>query len=184
MFDERRTAQMAAYFLSKAGGSLSHLKLMKLLYLADRESFARFEHPISHDHIVAMPHGPVLSTTLNLTNAAIESAPFGWEHWIGDRAGHVVSLRRGVDRDALEDLSDADVEVVDHVWGQFGHLSKWQLRDYTHEHCPEWTDPNGSSIPITWESIFMALGKPYEVAADLSMRLRDFDQIGRKLSVG
>ena len=39
-------------------------------------------------------------------------------------------------------------------------MSKYELRDYTHQHCPEWEDPNGSSTPIPYERVFKFLGKP------------------------
>ncbi len=38
MFNERKAAQAAAYLLHKAGGKLPLLKLMKLMYLAERLS--------------------------------------------------------------------------------------------------------------------------------------------------
>ena len=66
MFNEQRVAQMAAYLLGRARGHTKYLKLMKLLYLADRESMKRHGHPISGDRYVSMEHGPVLSHTLNL----------------------------------------------------------------------------------------------------------------------
>lgn len=66
LFNEKRTTQAAAFFLFKAGGKLPVLKLMKLLYLAERESYRQYGEPISGDNLVSMPHGPVLSQTLNL----------------------------------------------------------------------------------------------------------------------
>ena len=47
MFNERKVAQIAAYFLHRRGGCMSHLKLMKLMYLADREAFNRFGRSIT-----------------------------------------------------------------------------------------------------------------------------------------
>jgi len=66
LFDEQRTAQAAAFFLHKAGGQMSKVKLMKLLYLAERESYRRYGEPISGDTLLSTPGGPVLSTTQNL----------------------------------------------------------------------------------------------------------------------
>ena len=34
--------------------------------------------------------------------------------------------------------------------------------DYVHENCPEWQNPQGSSYPITNESILSTLGKSQE----------------------
>lgn len=179
MFDERKVAQMAAYLLAKGGGKMSHLKLMKLLYLADRESMERFGMPISGDRIVAMPHGPVLSMTLNLTNGDVESAPGGWESMISDKANHELSLKPSVNVDDLDELSPADLSVLEAVWNQFGGMDKWTIRDYTHTHCPEWKDPHGSSLPIPYERIFKALGKPEAEARELGARVESERSLGQ-----
>ena len=46
LFDEKKAAQAAAYFLLRAGGRLEVLKLMKLLYLAERRSFEKYGEPM------------------------------------------------------------------------------------------------------------------------------------------
>ena len=63
LFNEKKAAQAAAYFLFRAATPLSVLKLTKLLYLAERRSFERFGEPMIGENPVSMPHGPVLSTT-------------------------------------------------------------------------------------------------------------------------
>lgn len=66
MFDELKIAQATAYLLHKAGGTMEHIKVMKLLYLADRLSWQRYGYSISNDEYYSLPYGPVLSNTLNL----------------------------------------------------------------------------------------------------------------------
>lgn len=39
---------------------MSYLRMLKLLYLADRESLKETGHTITGDRVVAMEHGPVL----------------------------------------------------------------------------------------------------------------------------
>lgn len=187
MFDERKAAQAAAFLLDQASGKrMPLLKLMKLLYLADRRSIDQFGHPITFDAMVSMPHGPVLSQTLDLINGATESKPEGWEHWIADRAEHQVSVRRGVSvsRDSLLDLSDADVDTLATTWAQFGQMTKWQLRDYTHQHCPEWKDPAGSSNPIRYQDVLVALNKSPEQVQALTERRNTQIGIRRRLHAG
>lgn len=176
MFDERKTAQMAAYFLIRRGGSMSHLKLIKLLYLADREALSRFDAPISGDKASALPHGPILSKTLDLMNGFVRSVQSGWDDWIADRENHEVRLNRGgASIEELDELSPADIEVLDAVWQQFGRMSRWELRDYTHQHCREWKDPAGTSKPITVEEILVALGKRPEQARSVEQQLQRED---------
>lgn len=179
MFNERKAAQAAAWFLRQAGGRMPHLKLMKLMYLADRAALDEFGFSLTGDRAVSMPHGPVLSMTLNLVNGDIESGEDGWESWISDRADHEVGLReRPAGQDELDQISAADVDILAQVWRQFGHMGKWQIRDYTHDHCPEWEDPEGSSKPISFERIFTALGRSAEDAALLAERIAEQHRFG------
>lgn len=160
LFNESKAAQAAAYFLFKAGGRLPVLKLMKLMYLAERKSYELFGYPIIGDSMVAMDHGPVLSITLNNVNGM--NAPNRvWEEWIADRAGNDVALRDGSmirsDQD-LRQLSESDVEALSATWEAFGHFQTFVLRDYTHDALPEWHDPHGSSHPIKVSSLLGILG--------------------------
>jgi len=171
MFNERRVAQMAAYLLGREKGRMNNLKLIKLLYLADRESMKRHGQPISGDRFVSMDHGPVLFQTFNLIKGAVRFAERGWNHWIADRADYDVALKRKVHRDALDELSEADLEVLGDVYTKFGKMDQWKLVDYTHRYCREWEDPKGSSTPIDYESLFKALGRTPAQARKLGERI-------------
>ncbi len=60
--DEELAPKTMLYFLDRGRGGMKYLKLMKLLYLADRESMKRHGHPISGDRYVSMEHArPVRS---------------------------------------------------------------------------------------------------------------------------
>lgn len=182
MFNERKVSQMAAFLLKKGGGRMSHLKLMKLLYLADREAMESFGVPLSGDRLVSMPQGPVLSMTLNLMDGDMESSENGWEAWISDKDNYELSVVRHFTRAELNELSAADVDVLDAVWAKFGGMGKWEIRDYTHAHCAEWKDPNGSSMPIDYEDVFMALGRTKDQAAELTAHIeseRSIDKLFR-----
>lgn len=177
LFSEKKAAQSAAYFLFKAHGRLPVLKLMKLLYLAERRSYEMYGDPIIGDRLVSMDHGPVLSQTLNRINGMSSSEENGWDAWISDREGHDVALSdpsriRSPEEDLLE-LSEAEIEVLDETWKQFGHLSKYQIRDLTHKICPEWEDPDGSSVPIALEKLFEVLKFNADQAKTLKTQLRD-----------
>jgi uncharacterized phage-associated protein len=171
MFNEQRIAQMAAFLLDCAKGRMKYLKLMKLLYLTDRESMKRHGHPISGDRYVSMEHGPVLSHTLNLINGAVKFQERGWGYWVTDEADYALSLRRKASRDALDELSEADLDVLRDVFAKFGKVNQWDLVKYTHRYCREWEDPNGSSIPISYENIFKALGRTSAEAKKLGARV-------------
>ena len=148
------------------------LKLMKLMYLADRQSMKECGFSISDDRFVSMTHGPVLSGTLNLINGYFKHQQ-DWDELIDDRADHRVKLRRPLKEADRELLSPADCDVIDGIWQQFGGMDPWQIRDYTHQNCPEWQDPDGSSMPIDERDIFVALGVPEDQAKQLAAQIAD-----------
>jgi len=169
MFTPAKIAQMAAFFTEKQGGTIDMLKLVKLLYLADREAMDRFGEPISYDNFFSMDTGPVGTNTLNLLDGFVGGADGAkWGEWISDRENHKVSLNREFGRDDLDELSDADLEVLGVVWQQFGRMDKWTIRDWTHNNCGEWQDPEGSRLPITDAEILREVGLEPEEADELA----------------
>ena len=102
-----KTAQAAAYLLYKSGGSMKHLKLMKLLYLADRLSWQERDYAITGDEYYSLPYGPVLSKTLDLMHGEtfnqLNSANANvWDKWIADDANYCVKLAKKGSRKKIE----------------------------------------------------------------------------------
>lgn len=155
-FNEKQVAQIAAFFSQKEGGEISVLKLTKLIYLADRESMGATGYPITSDHFVSMPHGPVNSLTLNFVDGNFSSED--WRDLISDRANYSVGLARALVENDIDELSEADMEILEKIWQKFGWMTKWQIRDWTHQNCPEWEDPKGSCTPIPHERVLKYLG--------------------------
>jgi uncharacterized phage-associated protein len=162
---------------------MPHLKLMKLLYLSDREAVRAFGWPISGDRLVSMPHGPVLSQTLNLMDGDVESKPGGWEEWICAKDNHELSLRQPLDVETLDELAAAEIDVLKVVWNKFGAMSKWEIRDWTQKHCAEWQDPKGSSFPIHFGAMARAVGFDDATAKELEGQIQAEQEIDRLFSV-
>jgi uncharacterized phage-associated protein len=158
MFNERKVAQIAAYLLHLRGGCMSHLKLMKLMYLSDRASYDQFGRSMTGDRAVSMRHGPVLSRTLDLMDGDEPSSAGGWDIWISAKENNELSLRKEVRIEDLDQLSNADRRVLDQVFARFGRMGRWDIRNFSHT-LPEWHDPHGSMLPIATEDILQALGK-------------------------
>jgi uncharacterized phage-associated protein len=164
-FNQAKAAQAAVRLLKSRGGRMSYMKLIKLLYLADREALARWGRSITADCYVAMPHGPVLSQVLDLINeqpdpAAAEST---WAHYISEPDHYEVSLKQSEVPGDL--LSEAEDQLLDEIFAKFGHLTRWQIRDLAHT-LPELRDPEGGVIPITVADILKAQHKtPEEISA-------------------
>jgi uncharacterized phage-associated protein len=165
-FNVRKAAQVAAFFAREEGGQINVLKLSKLVYLADRKNMELHDVPISADVLVSMDHGPANSLTLDCMNGFASSRP-GWEDFVTDRSHYRVGLTREVGDADLDELSRAELKTLHAVWAEFGKYNGFQLRDWTHENCPEWEDPHGTSVSIPYERVFKFLGKsnPDDLAA-------------------
>lgn len=153
-FNHLKSVQTIAYFVRKAGGSAEKLKLIKLVYLADRLSFARRGKPINFDSYFSLPHGPVASSALN-----------GMDHQLRDAAWD--ALAQAEDRrdirvvgDVREDhLSRADRAILDATWDEFGGMTASQLRNWTHKNCPEYVEVGpAASLPIDLSEILAQVG--------------------------
>ncbi|MDD1615329.1 MAG: hypothetical protein CG439_399 [Methylococcaceae bacterium NSP1-2] len=103
-----------------------------------------------------MPHGPVLSGTLDLINEDTEGC---WDKLIKDEANKEVSLKHNLEIDDLDELCLAEIKILDKTFDEFGKMGRFEISKYTHDYCAEWQDPNGSSFPIKPEEIFRAVGK-------------------------
>lgn len=161
-YEPRKAAQLVAYLILKAGGhSLNVLKAVKLVYLVDRESIRRFGFPVLDEKRCSMPHGPVNSLTYSYIAGDYDPDECGWSDYLRDRANHNIALaQQDIHVDDLDELSDADIACADATWQQFGHMTPWQLRDWTHDprNVPEWEDPNGGSTVIPLQRILHAVG--------------------------
>jgi uncharacterized phage-associated protein len=155
-YNPRKAGQVAAFFALRQGGLINVVKLIKLIYLADRAFMDEYDEPMLMDRFVSMRLGPVDSRTYECVNEGAE----GWDEFISDRADHKVGLVSGtLSVESLDELSDADIEVLATTWNKFGDMDQWALVKYTHDNCPEWEDPDGSSNPIPYARIFKFLGK-------------------------
>jgi uncharacterized phage-associated protein len=135
---------------------MSYLKLIKLLYIVDREALIRWGRPVTTDRYASMDQGPVVSHIYNLITGEM---PPGirtyWQECISPRPNHEVEL---VNDPGDDELSKAEEDLIDEVFAEHGQKSRWVLVNYTHD-LPEWQDPNGSSIPISHRDILRAAHK-------------------------
>src|SRR5438552_180653 len=74
--DVRKAIQAIAILLrSDLCKEMDYLRVLKLLYIADRESLAETGRPITGDQVVAMKLGPVLSGIYNLIQSTRAETP-------------------------------------------------------------------------------------------------------------
>jgi uncharacterized phage-associated protein len=186
LFDERRAAQAAAYLLWRARGSLPVIKLMKLLYLAERLCLERYGEPLTGDDLYSLKCGPILSMTLNLMRGKVDPVSDDWKRWLADKDGHDISLanlRAVRSEEDFTHLAEIDLEVLKETWDNFGHMDKWVLVDYTHDELPEWQDPGKSSQPILYAEILRLAGWGEDAVQDRIEQIEEQKSINRAFAL-
>ncbi|MEM1009314.1 MAG: Panacea domain-containing protein [Myxococcota bacterium] len=169
-YNPRKAAQTIAFFAIKEGHAVNVLKVIKLVYLADRESVRVRGFPIQQEARVSMPHGPVNSVTLDWVNGSYRDSG-EWSSVLSDRSNNRVGLCDAqMTTDDLDELSARELQILQVVWDEFGHMDRFDLADWTHDpkNVPEWENPHGSSLPIPLERMMTAVGldRPIERARE------------------
>ena len=159
-FPTRKAAQVAAFFASKAGGRIKILHATKMIYLADRLSLQERDYAITGDDFVSMRFGPVNTYTYSYMKGEAPSRSDQWAEFIARRVGDDISLSKPVEPETdLDELSRSDLRILNQTWEAYREIDRFALAEWTHDFCPEWQDPNGSSIPIEFSTVFAALQK-------------------------
>ncbi len=163
-FREDKATQAACVLLGLNRGKMSYMKLIKLMYLADRRALLKWGRPITFDRYFSMKHGPVLSRVLDRVNEGDPPEEDSlWHQYISRRSRYEIRAKAKCPSDRI---SEAEVQVLHEVYEQFGKLDKWDLVDQLHEMLGEWQDPGDSAVPIAYRDILLAGGKSeIEVAA-------------------
>ena len=154
MFREDKTTQMAARFLSLANGRLEYIKLLKLLYLADKKMLIQRGHPITYDDCYAMKWGPVLSKTYDIIKGERESDY--WSVFI-ETNGYDVELK---DDPGSGKLSRAEDRIIDEVFEEYQHQESFDLVRHLHDTLQEWQrqQPGNSSKKMTYKLVLQTEG--------------------------
>jgi uncharacterized phage-associated protein len=165
-------SQMAAFFADREGGEIDALKLMKLLYLADRESMRRACYVISNDDMFSLPNGPILRKAAELMqDQADVSEQAVWNRWFSARTPGSSNLKlcTTVSENKLNYFSEMNREILQIVWDKFGQMTGRQLSDYTHDHCNEWKNPpNGAPQIIEEIDVLRAVGTDEKYAHNIA----------------
>lgn len=153
----KSTIQAAGVLVEQsAGHQISYIRLLKLLYLADRDMLAQTGLPITFDRVVAMDNGPVLSNTYNLIKGQHLAAD-QWNAYF-EKIHYTIKMIESPGRD---ELSRKAISVLQSVQSNVADLDDWELIEKLHEDLPEWqrNKPDaGSSKPIELPHILEAIG--------------------------
>ena len=154
-FDFDKALQAAGVLLSLDGDRMERIRLLKLLYIADRELLAETGRTITGDRAVAMRHGPVLSQVYDLIKGEASRAG-EWGRYVRT-VNRAVELRQDPGRG---ELSRGEIEKLAEVTDRYRDVDDWALSEATHE-FEEWSkhfnEDAVASIP--WRDVLGAQGK-------------------------
>jgi uncharacterized phage-associated protein len=169
-FRSEKAAQVCAYFLARASGSLEKLKLIKLLFLVERESAGQLGRPMLDDEYYSLEHGPICSSALNGINGELDQKI--WSKYLAT-SGRKVSLTPAATNDEkLDRISLSDVRILDAVWRKFGSMTASGIRKWSHDNCAEYTEVIKGRIPITARQ--MAEAVRYENPDEFETSVREY----------
>jgi uncharacterized phage-associated protein len=131
-FDFDRSLEASAYLLQLGGGSMEYIRLLKLLYIAERELLAEEALPMTGDIYTAMDYGPVLSTVYDIIlDKNWQGAE--WHKFIR-RTGYSINLAADP---GFDHLSASVVTKLREVHARYSEMNVWDLVKVTHT-FPEW----------------------------------------------
>jgi uncharacterized phage-associated protein len=137
---ETSTIIEAIYYILKKTKKADKIKIVKLIYLADKYHLIRYGRTITNDDYYAMEHGPVGATVkdvLNFDSFNTSTKAFKFASSLIEKTDKNNFRAKPDAGDEFDMLSDTDKEALDFVINKFGRMRQWELRDYTHKY-PEW----------------------------------------------
>ena len=152
-FDMDKTLAAAGYLLSLGNGRLSILKLVKMLYYADRMALECWHRTITGDAFYSLPEGPIVSTAYNLMKGeGPKNLQEKWFCFIQPRQGNTIALKQMPDTGFL---SEAEKETLGASFRKIAPMSN--VSAWMHKFFPEWEDPKGSCTRIDPKTILKLL---------------------------
>jgi uncharacterized phage-associated protein len=162
-YHARRAAQATHYLLWRAASKLDLYAVVKLLYLAERETLRQTGESLTGDHLVSMPFGPTPSLTYDLVKGnGLEEYPSA--QYIKPRRGNELKVQQpvpGPNDDAAvfyDELSERAQQTLGRLVEKYSDYSFADLKAVVHD-LPEYDKEVGaSSKPIDPATILRDAG--------------------------
>jgi len=160
-FDRRKAIQAVAFLLKQRPERRdSYGRLLKVLYIADRESIKETGTPITGDRFVAMEHGTMLSHLYDLAARKVSSQILAgsdhreWNKYITPIGAHVIRLIADPGDGAL---CEYEVKKLNEVADRYRDYTFGDMKNVTHN-LPEYHDPGKTSKLISLRDFLCAVG--------------------------
>jgi uncharacterized phage-associated protein len=146
-FNPHKAVQAAGVILRAEGKRTTRLRLLKLLYIAERKCLAETGRQLIGGKLVAMDHGPLHSDVLNLINGIHPNEPL-WSKYFSAHGPREVEL---TDEPDVGRLSQYEIELLNRMSEMHASMNDYCLSMATHG-FQEWVDAfrpgTSTTIPI------------------------------------
>ncbi len=175
-FNAKKAIQVAAFLIKQTDLKLmQELKLLKLVYIANRRTLQEIGSPIVGREVLAMKHGPVVNGLYEMIKQR-SGATLWNEHF--SRSGTFGKYNVQLVKEPGDSLlSPYEKEVLEAVSQKYRGRDHWKVSEMTHD-FPEWDkawnarkrDKGKKATPIPLERILEEVG-----------RLDDLENIAREI---
>lgn len=138
-------------------GSMEFIRLLKLLYIAERRQLEKYGAPLVGGKLTAMKNGPLHSVVYDLIKGQ-STLSASWNRYFQTNHHNIEK----VDDPGVRDLSRAEVQLLRAISAEFEDMDSWDLVEHTHT-FQEWLDTNvapDTSATITPQALLIALKIP------------------------
>lgn len=172
LYNEVKATQVASLLLKLNGGSMDYLKCIKLLYAIEKEAINRWLRPVIYDELFSLPHGQVVSQTLDRAEYRSHPAKSFWGNHLKTTSDNTIHLTTdsGIDR-----LSRAEIDLIREVYQKNRDKTPEQLMNEHHNPAlfPEWKNPGQSRIKTKYSDLLTLLRKTEEQIEEFETDLKE-----------
>lgn len=174
----KKIIQTVNYLLFLNDSAMNYTKLIKLLYIADKEALLqRWDDTITGDKYASMKNGPILSKTYDLimNKGDDDFEQCEWDIYFS-KSNYDLQLKSSI---SYDELSQAEKDLLKEIDDKFKSNDYRDMINYIHDNTalfPEWKDPGNTSIPIDIEDILKSIGRSDEEIEDFLLEKKEFDK--------
>jgi len=172
LYKEIKATQVACFLLELNGGSMDYLKCIKLLYSIEREALKRWLRPVIYDELYSLPHGQVVSQTLDRAEYRSRPAKSFWGDYLRTDANNTIHINQDC---GIDELSRAEIDLIKEVLEGNKDKTPEQLMKEHHNHAlfPEWKNPGDSRIKTNYSDLLTLLSKTEEQIKEFEADLEE-----------
>ena len=172
LYNVVKATQIASLLLRLNGGSMDLLKCIKLLYSVEKEALKRWLRPVIYDELYSMPHGQVVSQTLDRAKYRDRSPNSFWNNYLKTTPDDIIHLNQEC---GIEKLSRAEIDLAKEIFENNRNKSPKQLMNDHHNPAlfPEWKNPGQSRIRTSYSDLLTHLCKSIEEIKEFEADLKE-----------